>query len=175
MRSMTAKLRECRQSLTAALDEATKEVPELEYCLPISPTISGPVIYISSPTSDNHPKILHYCSHCLVSHNETFRSTDTPECSGWVCLGLSLIIVYNVCSKHVMIPLVIICTPYDLDRDPDIDKNTLHCSRLKPNRWRICLEYLVSETPYNSSQYSQTYYFQYYYELNLDSDHNKLY
>ncbi|KAL7843691.1 hypothetical protein AOLI_G00252030 [Acnodon oligacanthus] len=83
---MSAKLRECRQGLAAALDQATKDVSEFEYCSPVLPNISGPVLYVSCPFPNDHPEIFEDCSLCLVSHNEMFiQPTERPDCR---CIGL---------------------------------------------------------------------------------------
>ncbi|XP_066527528.1 uncharacterized protein C3orf62-like [Hoplias malabaricus] len=81
---MSVKLRECRQGLAAALDQATKEDPESGHCSSISPIISTPVLYISTAFSNDHPETLHSCGLCLITHNEMFGHSERPD---YRCIG----------------------------------------------------------------------------------------
>ncbi|XP_072522288.1 uncharacterized protein C3orf62-like isoform X2 [Salminus brasiliensis] len=77
---MSAQLRQCRKGLVAALDQATQDTPEDEYCSPASPSISEPVIYVSPQFLNGHPNILHDCSLGLMSYNVMFRHSDRADC-----------------------------------------------------------------------------------------------
>lgn len=73
---MSAQLRQCRQGLVKALDEATNHLPDINYC---SATISGAghILYISCPLPTQHHEMFQDLCLALTAHNHVLTQHGT--------------------------------------------------------------------------------------------------